>query len=49
MRKKILKFTLVGILLFVTVIAIEFCCIYAVQGRNMDYLKDFLNWYAMFF
>lgn len=50
MKKKILKFIFVGILLFVAVIAIEICCIYAVHGDNTwIYLKDFWNWYTTLF
>lgn len=49
MKNKTLKFILVGILLFVTILAIEFCCIYALLGDNTwNYIKDFWNWYAMF-
>lgn len=48
--KKILKFILFGILLYVTVIAIEICCIYAVEGENtLNYLKDVWNWYRTLF
>ncbi len=50
MKKKILKFILVGILLFVMIIAIEVCCIYAVEGENtLNYLKDVWNWYKTLF
>lgn len=50
MKKKILKFILVGILLYVTLIVIEFCCTYAVQGDNTwNYIKDFFSWYVTFF
>ena len=50
MKKKILLFLLVGVLLFVTVIVIVFCCIYAVQGDNIwNYLKEFWNWYKTLF
>lgn len=46
MKKKILIFVLVAIILLVAVIGIEFCCIYAVQGDNIwNYLKDFWDWY----
>lgn len=48
MKKKILKFILIGVLLYVTVIVIEFGCIYAEQGDSIwDYLKDFWSWYKM--
>ncbi len=49
--KKVLKFILIGILIYVTVLVIEFCCIYAVQGDNIwNYLNDFWEWYkALFF
>ncbi len=50
MKKKILKYILVGILLFVTVIVIEFCIIYAVQRENFwNYLKDVWDWYKTLF
>jgi len=46
MKRKILKYILIGISLYVAVIVIEFCCLYAVLGDNIwDYLKDFWNWY----
>lgn len=48
--KRILKYILVGVLVFVAVIVIEFCCIYAVQGDNIwNYLKEFWNWYKTLF
>ncbi len=47
--KKTLKYILIGILLFVAVIVIIFCCIYAVQGDNIwNYLKDAWEWYKTF-
>ncbi len=50
MKRKILKYILIGILIFVAVIVVEFCCIYAVQGDNTwNYLKDFWNWYKTLF
>lgn len=46
MKKKILKYILVGILLYITVIVIEISCISAVQGDNIwNWLTDFWNWY----
>jgi len=48
--KKKLKFILIGVLLFITVIVIVFCGIYAVQGDNIwNYLKNVWNWYKKFF
>ncbi len=45
MKKKKLKFMLVGIFLYVALIVIEFCYIYAEQRDNIwNYLKDFWNW-----
>jgi len=45
--KKILKYILIAIFLYVTVIVIEICCIYAVRGDDTwNYLKEFLNWYV---
>ena len=50
MKKKILIFILAGILLYVTVFVIEFCCIYAVKGDNIwNYFKDCWNWYKTLF
>lgn len=50
MKKKILKFILLGALLYVAVIAIELCCIYAVQKDNTwNYLKEFWDWYSTLF
>lgn len=50
MKKKILKFVLVVIFIYVAVIVIEFCCIYAVQGDNIwNYIKDFWSWYKTLF
>lgn len=44
--KKILKYILIGILIFVIVLVIELCCIYAVEGDNFwNYLKEFWDWY----
>ena len=46
MKNKILMFILIGISLYITVVVIEFCWIYAVQGDNIwNYLKDSWNWY----
>ncbi len=48
--KKVLKFIIIGILIFVTVLIIEFGCIYAVEGDNIwNYLKDVWNWYVALF
>ena len=50
MKKKTLKFVLIGVLLYITLIVIELCCIYAAQGDNMwNYLKDYWEWYKRFF
>ncbi|MDE7454162.1 MAG: hypothetical protein K2N22_07125 [Clostridia bacterium] len=46
MKKKILTFISVGILMFVGVTVIEFCCIYAAEGDNIwSYLKGVWDWY----
>ncbi len=46
MKRKILKYILIGILIFVAVIVVEFCCVYAVQGDNIwNYLKEVWEWY----
>ncbi len=50
MKNRIIKFILIGILVFVAILVIEFCCIYAVQGDNIwNYLKDVWNWYKTLF
>jgi len=50
MKKKILKFVIIGILVFVAILAITFCCIYAIQGDNTwNYIKEFLDWYKTLF
>lgn len=42
MKKKIIKYILIGILIYVTVTLIEFGCFYAVQGEDIwDNLKNF--------
>lgn len=47
---KILKFFLIGVSIYVVILVIEFCCIYAVKGENTwDYLKDFWEWYSTMF
>ncbi len=50
MKKKILIFIIIGIVIYFTIAAIEFCCIYAVQGDNIwNYINDFWNWYKKLF
>lgn len=39
--KKILKYILIGVLIYVTIMAIEVCCLYAAMGDGVwQYLKD---------
>lgn len=46
MKKKIIKFIIIGILLYVSLTVIEFGCFYAVQGEDIwDNLKKFWCWY----
>ncbi len=46
MKKKILKYILIDVLIYVAVLIIEFCCLYAVQGDNIwNYLKKVWEWY----
>ncbi len=48
--KKVLKFILIGISIFVAVLVIEFCCLYAVQEDNIwNYLKEVWEWYSTLF
>ena len=50
MKKKILMIILAGILLFVALIVIGLCCLYAVVGDNIrDILKDCWDWYKTLF
>ena len=43
---KTLKYILIGVLIFISIVVIEFCCLYAVLGDNIwNYLKDFWEWY----
>ncbi|MDE7082401.1 MAG: hypothetical protein K2O89_01695 [Clostridia bacterium] len=50
MKNKILKYILICVLIFIAIIAIEFGCLYAVQGDNIwNYLKDFWEWYKTLF
>ena len=52
MKKKILKllkYILIGISIYVAVLIIEFCCIYAIEGDNAwKHFKDALKWYLTF-
>lgn len=48
MKKKLL-IILIGILVYINIIIIEICCIYAVKGDNTwNYLKEFWDWYKNF-
>ena len=50
MKKKILKFILVGVSLYIAVLVIEFCCLYAAYGDNVwNYLNEFWSWYKTLF
>ena len=50
MKKKLLKYILICISVYVTLILIEFCSIYAALGDNIwNYLKDCWNWYKTLF
>lgn len=50
MKKKILKYILVGVFIFIAIIVIELCCIYAVHGDNIwNYFKDVWEWYKILF
>ncbi len=44
--KKIIKFIIIGILLYVSIIVVEFGWLYAMEGDEIwNNLKDFWNWY----
>ncbi len=46
--KKVLKFILIVVLIYVAVLVIEFFCLYAVKGDNIrNYLKDVWEWYVL--
>lgn len=46
MKNKILKYIIIGVSIYVAIVVIEFCCIYAVQGDNVwNNLKEFWDWY----
>ncbi len=48
--KKVLKIILIGILIYIAVLLIEICCIYAVKGEDTwDYLKEVWEWYSTLF
>ncbi len=48
--KKVLKCILIGVLVYVAVLAIEICCIYAAIGDDVwNYLKDTWEWYKTLF
>lgn len=50
MKNKALKIFLIGLAVYVAVIVIEFCCIYAVQGENTwNTLREFWDWYWTLF
>ena len=45
-KTNFLKYILIGVSIFVAVMVIEFCCIYAVQRENVwNFYKDFWDWY----
>ncbi len=48
--KKIIKYILIGVSIYVTILAIELCCIYAVEGDNAwNFIKEFWDWYKTLF
>jgi len=48
--KKILKYILIGILIYVTILVIEVCCFYAVLGDDVwDFIKEAWSWYSTLF
>lgn len=50
MKNKILKYIIIGVSIYVAIVVIEFCCIYAVQGDNVwNHLKEFWDWYKTLF
>ena len=50
MKKKTLKIILIGVMLYITLVVIELCCVYAALGDNIwDFLKDNWEWYKTLF
>lgn len=50
MKKKIITLIILCVLLYLTVVVIEFCCFYEVLGDDIwDFLKDFWDWYKTLF
>ena len=48
--KKIFKYILIGIAIYVAVLIIEIGCLYAVQGDNIwNYLREVWDWYKALF
>ncbi len=46
---KALKYILIGVAVFVAILGIEICIIYAVKGNDTwSYLKDAFEWYINF-
>ena len=47
---KILKYVPIGVSIYLAVLLIEFCCIYAAQKDNTwNYLKEVWEWYSSSF
>lgn len=50
MKKKILKYVLIGVSIYVAIFLIEFCIIYAVKGDDTwNYFKEYCKWYSNLF
>lgn len=44
---KVLKYVLIGVSIYVAILLIEFCIIYAVKGEDTwEYYKEFWEWYS---
>lgn len=49
MKNKILKFILIGVVLYIAVLIVEFCYLYAKYGNGVwDIIKEFFIWYEQF-
>lgn len=47
---KILKYALISVSIYLAVLLIDICCIYAVQKDNTwNYLKEVWEWYSSLF
>ncbi len=47
---KVLKYVLIGVSIYVAVLLIAFCIIYAIKGKDTwNYFKEVWEWYSTLF